>query len=343
MIHIKSQLGKIVLLLFLLFSFSNASVYAQKDEWLHLKPEIKKHNKKKIVLISGDEEYRSEETMPMLANILSKSHGFETVVLFAINPTNKQVDPDYQKNIPGLHHLQDADLMIIATRFRELPDEQMKYINDYLLSGKPLIGLRTSTHGFNFKKESKSQYKHYSYNESQSPWQGGFGKLVLGETWINHHGDHGKEGTRAIINGLEAKDNPVLTGVKDIWCPSDVYGIRNKLEGATILLHGQPTVGMTADSPLNTAKSSMPIAWLQNYKLPKGKSGKAFTTTMGASVDFLSRDLRRLIINASYYLLGDESKIVEKYNVDPIKTYSPTMFGFGTFQKGLKPIDFLGK
>ena len=36
-----------------------------------------------IVLVSGDEEYRSEEALPQLARILSKTHGFNCTVLFA--------------------------------------------------------------------------------------------------------------------------------------------------------------------------------------------------------------------------------------------------------------------
>ncbi|MDI9444792.1 MAG: hypothetical protein QM844_11560, partial [Planctomycetota bacterium] len=79
---------------------------------------------KHIVLIAGDEEYRSEEAMPMLGKLLSVRHGFKCTVLFSINPQDGTIDPVNQKNIPGLENLQTADLMIIATRFRELPDEQ---------------------------------------------------------------------------------------------------------------------------------------------------------------------------------------------------------------------------
>jgi len=97
---------------------------------------------KTVVLISGDDEYRSEEGMPMLAKILSTHHGFDTKVLFAIDPEKKEIIPNYKSNIPGLHFLEDADLVIMLMRFRELPDDQMKFIDDYVQSGKPIIGLR---------------------------------------------------------------------------------------------------------------------------------------------------------------------------------------------------------
>ena len=86
--------------------------------------------------------------------------------------------------------------MIIFTRFRDLPDEQMKHIVDYVESGKPIVGMRTATHAFNIKPGKT--YAKYSLATSKE-WDGGFGRQVLGETWINHHGKHGKQSTRGII------------------------------------------------------------------------------------------------------------------------------------------------
>src|SRR5438477_11404161 len=83
---------------------------------------------KHIVLISGDEEYRSEEALPQLGKILAKHHGFKCTVLFAIDPKSGEINPNVNNNIPGVEHLKTADLMIIATRFRNLPDEQMQHI-----------------------------------------------------------------------------------------------------------------------------------------------------------------------------------------------------------------------
>ena len=42
---------------------------------------------KHIVLIAAEQEYRSEQSMPMLAKILSKHHGFDCTVLFVFKPT----------------------------------------------------------------------------------------------------------------------------------------------------------------------------------------------------------------------------------------------------------------
>src|SRR4051812_22170698 len=83
---------------------------------------------KQIVLISGDEEYRSEEALPQLAKILAKEHGFKCTVLFSIDPATDEINPDILNNIPGLEALDTADCMIIMTRFRDLPDDQMQHI-----------------------------------------------------------------------------------------------------------------------------------------------------------------------------------------------------------------------
>ena len=95
---------------------------------------------KHIVLISGDEEYRSEEVMPMLGKLLSQHHGFKCTVLFSIDPTDGYIDANNQKNLPGMEALNSADLMIVATRFRTPSEEQMKPFDSYLNAGKPVIG-----------------------------------------------------------------------------------------------------------------------------------------------------------------------------------------------------------
>src|SRR5687767_609907 len=157
------------------------------DEWIVFDGGEGPGRGKHIVLVSGDEEYRSEEALPQLAKILSKHHGFKCTVLFAIDSKTGVVNPNQKDNIPGLESLATADLMVIFTRFRDLPDEQMKHIVDYVESGRPIIGIRTATHAFDIK--GNKTYSKYGWTNKE--WDGGFGRQVLGETWINHHGKHG--------------------------------------------------------------------------------------------------------------------------------------------------------
>jgi hypothetical protein len=292
---------------------------------------------KHIVLISGDEEYRSEEALPMLAKILAVHHGFKCTVLFAIDPETGTINPEVQTNIPGLHHLETADLMVIFTRFRELPDEQMRYIVDYMNSGKPIIGLRTATHAFRYTRNKRSPYAKYSSDSKE--FDGGFGRQVLGETWVSHHGRHGKESTRGIINE-RMKGHPILRGVQDIWGPTDVYTVRNLTGDAEVLVYGQVLAGMNPTDDPNPDKPLMPVAWIKTYTGESGKSSRVFCTTMGASVDLLNEGLRRLIVNACYWCRGMEDQIPEKSRVDFVGEYKPTFFGFGKYRKDLHPSDF---
>ena len=293
---------------------------------------------KHIVLISGDEEYRSEETCPMLAKILSVHHGFDTTVLFAINPQTGVINPEIQTNIPGLEVLQTADLVILNTRFRKLPDDQLQHFADYLNTGKPLIGLRTATHAF------RCGTKRFGID-----WNN-FGLNFLGEKWVAHHGKHKVEGARGVIAEAYAK-HPVLNGVEDIFAPSDVYTVKHLDEAqARVLVRAAITQTMDPDSAIlcGDARNNPLQAgiWLHEYTAPNGTRGSSLCSTMGASVDFASEGLRRVIVNAAFYLLDLE--VPEQADVAYVDPFEPTFFsrnpkGYWE-ERALKPADFaLGK
>jgi hypothetical protein len=303
---------------------------------------------KHIVLVSGDEEYRSEEMLPQLGKMLAAHHGFTCTVLFAINPETGLIHPNHQNNIPGLEALADADLLVIFTRFRALPDAQMQVIDDYLQSGKPVLGIRTATHAFNFPEDSAWAHYGNGYRGDKREWRDGFGRLILGEKWISHHGEHKHESTRGRI-APGAEGHPLLRGIDDgaIWGPTDVYGIRLRVlpENFTPLVLGEVVrrdgefdendlhYGMrpTDQTPVEGEKNDpmMPIAWTKPYQIPGGREGKVFTTTMGGSADFTNEAFRRLVVNAVFSLLGMEEAIPEEgAAVDLVGDYAPTAFAF---------------
>lgn len=295
---------------------------------------------KQIVLLSGDEEYRSEEGLPQLAKILADRHGFKCTVLFSINPSTGAIDPDYHNNEPGMEALDHADAIILLLRFREWPDAQMKHFVDAYLAGKAIMALRTSTHAFSYDGNSSSPYAKFSWNGKS--WRGGFGKQVLGETWVSHHGEHKKEATRAIIEP-SAKDDPILRGVTDIFCTTDVY-TANPPPDVKILLRGEVLSGMQPnDAPVTGPKNDpmQPIAWTRLYKNEAGTTNKIFCTTMGAATDLLNEDLRRLLVNSVYWAVGLD--VPEKADVRLVGDYQPRMYGFEGFAKGVKVDDIAAK
>jgi type 1 glutamine amidotransferase len=311
-----------VLLTFVALTFACA---AQSDRLVF--PGKGKH----IVLVSGDEEYRSEQVLPQLAAILSQRHGFHCTVLFAIDPKDGTIRPDLTTNIPGLEALDTADLMVLFTRFRDLPDAQMKHIVDYVDAGKPIVAMRTATHAFDIK--SSPTYRQWSWNSKE--WDGGFGRQVLGETWIAHHGKHKVQSTRAVFAAGQA-GHPVLRGIQsgEIWVPTDVYKARLPMADGTVpLLLGQVLEGMKpTDAPAPGAVNDpmMPIAWTKSYK-----GGRIFTTTMGSAEDLLNEAFRRLLVNACYWAAGSEAPL--RADVGLVGAYDPLPFGFGGAAKGLRP------
>lgn len=320
---------------------------AERQQWVTYGGADGPGRGKHIVLISGDEEYRSEEALPQLAKILARRHGFRCTVLFSIDPQTGHINPNYGRNIPGIDALDSADLMVIFTRFRDLPDDQMRHIDEYLKSGRPVLGMRTATHAFNVK--AGESWAHYAngYAGDLTDWRDGFGRLVLGEKWINHHGHHKHESTRGRL-APDAEGHPILRGIDDgeIWGPTDVYGVRLPLPGdAQALVLGEvvardgtydeddPFFGMrpTDTRPVAGDKNDpmMPIAWTKSYQVPGGEPGRAFTTTMGASTDLANEGVRRLLVNAAYWLVGLGDQIpADGTNVDLVGEYAPSAYQF---------------
>ena len=320
-------------------SLTAATVMAE-EKWLSLKGGEGPGKGKHIVLISGDEEYRSEESMPMLAKILSKHHGFDTTVLFSWSADGSYIDPNNAAGVKGWEKLDSADLMIIGTRMRTFTPETLKHLGAYLNDGKPVIGFRTATHAFKGKGKMG--------NIAASQW----GLKILGEQWAGHHGGHKRQGARAVIEEANAK-HPILNSVSEIFAPSDVYGVRHLTDKDTVLLRAAVTESLdpsseNVDGPKNDPMMAM--TWLHTYKAPEGdKTGRALCTTMGASLDFVMDDLRRVIVNGAYHLLKLE--VPEKAEVSYVDPFYPSFYGFWSKEnakiwkeRNLTPADFgLGK
>lgn len=300
---------------------------------------------KHVVLVCGDEEYRSEETVPELARILSRRHGFDCTVVFAIDPADGKIQPNVNDNLPGLECLRSADLLVMFLRWRNLPDEQMKLLVDYIESGRPIIGLRTSTHAF---KLASPTFAKYTWDSKVPGYEGGFGRQVLGETWVAHHGEHAREGTRGIAAPGQA-NHPVLRGVEpgSIFGTTDVYRVRLPLPGDSLpLVLGQVTASLDAASPPVAGPKNepmMPVAWTRTYAAASGKRARVFATTMGAAEDFMHEGVRRMLVNAAYWALEMEGALPARADVAFVSDFQGSRFGFRKSEEwkpGRRPADF---
>lgn len=316
-------------------------------EWLVFEPAAGVPAKgKHILLLSGDDEYRSEEALPQLGKLLAEKHGFKCTVTFSLDPVTGHVDPTNHQHLPGLAAIDQADLIIMLWRFREPKDEDMARFVNYLKAGKPIIALRTSTHAFAFDANPSSKFAKYDWQNKDADFVGGFGRQILGETWVDHWGQHGTQGTKAILESAH-KDHPMVKGLGEIAGDTDVYEAHPPAD-ATILYRGQvlSTLEPTSPPATGTRKSQginepmMPLIWMRDHKNEFGTVNKVLTSTLGSATDFRNESLRRLMVNASHYLLG--LPIPENASVEFTPGYNPTKYGFNTFVKNRKPQDQLG-
>ena len=289
---------------------------------------------KHLVLLASDHEYRAEEAIPALARILAKHHGFKTTVLFGVDKEGNIKAG--ASNIPGMEALDDADGLVIFTRFLDLPDEQMKHLVAYLDRGGPVVGMRTSSHAFKIPKGST--YEKYDFKYAGEDYKNGFGEQVLGNTWEGHYGQNHRQGTR-IQMIPEQKEHAILRGVKDgAFTHAGGYnGVAH--DDFTVLTNSQPLVSMEKDAKVDEKKPPVPSTWTRHYESKSGEKGRVFHSTQGASEDFLDDDYRRMMINGIIWSVGLEDKITADLDVSFVGPYQPNTFRNGGAVRNVKPSD----
>jgi len=293
---------------------------------------------KHIVFLAGDHEYRSEETLPALARIMARRYGFTCSVFVTTNAQTGFIEPG-SSNISGLDALKTADLMVVFLRFQDFPDAEMQHIVDYLDRGGPVVGFRTATHAFQIKRPD-AKFLKFTWRGGDPQYEGGFGRQILGETWVSHYGTNHKQSSRLLLQADEA-DHPILRGVKDVWVQSGGY-TADPIAGSHVLALGQILNGMTPDSPPAPDKKTLPVAWYRTYQSASGKSGRVFTTTHGASEDLLNDGFRRMSVNGLLWAAGLESAITPSNEIGFVGPFQPTTYAFDGYVENIKPADMAG-
>ncbi len=292
-----------------------------------------------IVLIAGDHEYRSEEILPAMGRILAGRFGFKCSVFFTLDGDGF-IEPG-SSDIAGLEALATADLLIVGLRFQDFPAAEMQHIVDYLDGGGPIVGIRTATHAFAIEG---GPFVKYTWNYPGAEHTGGFGRQVLGETWVTHHGENHEQSSRLLLADQEGQDqetHPVLRGVRDVHVVSGGY-YADPMPDSVVLATGQVLDGMGADSPPAPDKEVLPVAWTRTYEAGDGRQARVFTTTHGASEDFLNEGFRRLMINAALWAVGLEGSIQPDSDVALVGPFNPVAFAFDGYRRGVRPADLAG-
>ncbi|MEY4378226.1 MAG: hypothetical protein RLZ85_107 [Verrucomicrobiota bacterium] len=298
---------------------------------------------KHVVLLSGDEEYRSEESMPMLARILSERHGFKCTVLFSHD--DGVINPNNGASLGKPEALDTADALVLGLRFRKWNEAALAKFDAALKRGVPIVATRTSTHAFaGIPKDSA--FASYNWNAN-----GGFGRNVLGETWVSHWGNHKSEATRTAVEP-GAEKLAILNGVGQIFGDTDVYEAHPPAD-VQVLLRGLVLKGMNPEDPLSERSKktadkkeqgvnspAMAVAWTREVTNAAGTKNRVLTTTMASASDLKDESLRRLLVNGVFWGLGLE--VPAKADVTPLVEWKPSKYSFNMFHPGLKAEDFAG-
>jgi type 1 glutamine amidotransferase len=287
-----------------------------------------------IVFVIGDEEYRSEESMPMLGEILHRELGAKISLCYSVNEEGI-IDPNRVNNIEGLEALETADLMVVFARFRALPPDQAKMITDYAESGRPMVGFRTATHTFMYKDNPEMQYLNNDWPAK-----------VFGQQWITHHG-HFEDGNAPLtdVSILPNAKTKILNGFEPFEAYSWLYHVDGgdwKLNGdAKPFLEGKSLrSNHEINNRLDKFPLTNPVAWTKTYTGTSGKTAHVFFTTLGHPFDFKEESMRKLALNGIYWALGMENKIPKNgVNAATVSEYNPNNSGFGQkFKPNMKPM-----
>ncbi|OAV45788.1 ThuA domain-containing protein [Lewinella sp. 4G2] len=285
-----------------------------------------------IVFVTGDEEYRSEESMPMLAKLAERELGARTRVLFAVDSAGV-VDPNRNDHIEGLEALDSADMMVCFLRWRKLPAGQAQHILDFAESGKPMVGFRTSTHTFKYDDDDTERL----------PLNNDWPTAVWGQQWIVHHGhfDDGHDPLTSVSLVENPQNAEILNGVE----PFDAYSWLYHVNGGEWMINPktkwlltgkslrskQEAAGKLEEYPLEN-----PVAWTNDYN-----GARVFFTTLGHPYDWKNDNMRRLALNGMAWAMEREIP-AEGFDAKLVGTYDPNNSGFGDkYKQGMKPADFL--
>ncbi|MFA6543651.1 MAG: ThuA domain-containing protein [Limisphaerales bacterium] len=212
-----------------------------------------------IVLISGEFEYKSTETLPTLKTQLETKLGAKCIYLQRKPGTNVH-------DIPGLEALDTADLAILFIRRMVLPEEQLARFKKYAVSGRPVIGLRTTSHAFENWKE----------------WD----RDVLGGNYQKHHDNKLETIVRVAQN---AAAHPILAGVPgEFISPGSLYRNSPLPDGSKVLLNGSVQ-----------GQPPEPLAWTHSHHRTP-----VFYTSLGHPKDFETGAFNRLMLNAVTWALA---------------------------------------
>ena len=229
-----------------------------------------------IMVVEDPNNYEAPRTMRDFAEKQLRPLGHQVTIIDGDKP-----QPHHFAGL--VEALKDADLLVLFSRRRFPPKDQMDAIRAHLAAGKPLLGIRTANHAFIPKPKEV-------VDPSLAPWPE-FTDEVLGAPNTGYE-TKGLLYTVRIAPGAE--NSPLLGGVS----PANILGAQSLYKVLPLAADVTPLLIGTAKT--NTSPP-MPVAWTRTYG---SKKARIFYTSLGAPEDMQIADVRTLLLNGVKWTLG---------------------------------------
>ncbi len=241
-------------------------------------------DRRKIVMLIGDDEYKTEVSLPALVKSDLAPLGFDVTIIHS--------DSADKNNFPGMAEaVKSADLVLVSVRRRLPPKEQLDALRQHVTAGKPLVGIRTACHAWTLRDAKQNAA---AAAKGQASWLE-FDPEVFGGHYTGHHGN-GPKTKISVADG--AKEHPILLGVAGGGIlPPDFVGNGSLYKVAPLAASTSPLLFGTVDG-----QPAEPIAWTN---LAGGKRARAFFTSFGHEADFQNAAFRKLLVNGIFWALED--------------------------------------
>ena len=212
----------------------------------------------KIFFLVGEEEYHSEQAVPPFAERVARELGCEAVL-----SVGKEADP------LDLRHLDDAALLVIYVRFRTPTAAQLQQLHDWFASGRPAVGLRTTSHAFTNARGWCPDY--------------------FGGHYMSHAPN--PAGTLAMVDPA-ASGHPIVRDLPPVteMGYGGTYNAVPLADTATPLMYGK-----TGELPAE------PVAWINRYT----PQSRVFFTSLGSAEHFAVPAFTQLLRNGIAWCLDD--------------------------------------
>jgi len=251
--------------------------------------------KKHVLILTGEPEYGTRASLRELGKKLEKDHQLKITHLELDRGANPHRFPDLAKYLPG------TDLLILSLRFVNLEEPQYEALDQHL-NQRPFIAVRTTTHLFDFPRNSKLAAENRAFPTRH-----------FGTPYRGHHGHDSSQ-----LNYVMAAKHPVMTGVEPrFWTPDFHYAVNPLSINCTPLMIGQGLNGrqratfkkvsghnhamvLSKEDQERLSGSPHPTIWTIENK----RDRRALVTTIGARKSFEDPNVQRLYLNSVLWCLG---------------------------------------